>query len=492
MSFARPFSLAGMFLILLPNGAPAADPPRWLKVKPQGEAAGAALMEVAPAPEVRGKDPSGESYVLIRGDQDTARDLRQRGLQVSDAEQSDFVHGFYHLDWKTDEQKAYVLAAGLDLIEFDAKKHKALVRATDGEIRRLKASKIQVSSREDLNARANEALAESRPAANAGAYHTYEEVRDELKAMVKEHPTQAKLHDLGHSVQGRSIFAIEIGDIPGAGSDPAQVLVLGCHHAREWISVEVPMKLARELLENRTHNTDIQDLVKSSRIWIIPMVNPDGHHYTVVTNRMWRKNLRNNGDGTLGVDLNRNYAGPDWGTPPGSSSSTSSETYHGPTPFSEPETRIIRDLVVGPGRLKHLSGLVTYHSYSQLILYPWGYTEETAPGADEVRRMSEKYRDLITKAGGVSYTAEQASELYLTNGDTTDWVWKVTENKVPPLTVELRPQDPSEGGFILPESKIEPTWSENKPAILALLKEWTTAAAATSPAPGAEKRNPNR
>ncbi len=480
----------GLWLALLPNIAFGADPPRWLKVKSARGADRATLTAAAPAPEVTGKDQAGEDYALIRGDQDTVQDLRRRGLQVTYAEQSDFVHGFHHLQWRNDEQKADILAAGLDLIEFDARTRNALVRATEGEVRRLKASNIAVTPRDDLNQRVAQALTESRTARNAGAYHTYQEVQDELKAMATNHPDRARLHDLGRSVQGRTILAIEIGTFQAQnnGANPPQVLILGCHHAREWISVEVPMMLARELIENPDRNTDIAALIGSSRIWIIPMLNPDGHQYTVMNDRMWRKNLRDNGDGTLGVDLNRNYGGPDWGKPPGSSSDTSSEIYHGPSAFSEPETRAIRDLVVGPNRMDRLAGLITYHSYSQLILYPWGYTEETAPGSDDLRRMALKYRDQIKAAGGVDYTPEQASSLYITNGDTTDWVWKVTENKVPPFTVELRPQDDSGGGFILPESQIEPTWNENKPAILSLLKEWTTSALTVPAAANRQQR----
>jgi carboxypeptidase T len=492
MSPARSVRLAGALLVLAlaPHLASAADPARWLKVKtPRGS--NRAALAATPEPEVVAKEPGGDDYVLVRGGADTAQELRRRGLQVSDATQSDFVQNFHRLTWRADEQKAYMLRAGLDLIEFDAKARKALVRATHGDVRRLRARGIEVTPRDDLDRRTARALEALRAAPNAGAYHTFQEVRDELKALASNHPDRARVHDLGSSVQGRSILAIEIGGPQGAGANPPQVLILGCHHAREWISVEVPLRLAVELVNNPGHSADVESLVKSARVWIIPMLNPDGHQYTVEHDRMWRKNLRDNQDGTLGVDLNRNYDGPNWGDPSGSSSDTSDETYHGPAPFSEPETRIVRDLVTGPNRLGQLRGLVTYHSYSQLILYPWGYTEETAPSSDGMRLQSEKYRDLITAAGGVSYTAEQASALYLTNGDTTDWAWKVTNNTVPALTVELRPLDDSGGGFILPESQIEPTWNENRPAILSLLKLWTAPAPAINSAPAVEKRTPS-
>jgi carboxypeptidase T len=472
MSLARSAGLAGGVLTILLSVSQAADVPRWVKVDISKDSARAALKEAAPSPEVQAKDDEGEEYVLIRADDEAIRGLLERGVQVTNATQADFVYRLYEVYWKTNEQRDSLLASGLDLIEFDRGQRQALIRATNGDIRRLGEEGLETKPREDLDQQFNRARNALLAAADAGAYHTYEEVRAELNAMAKKFPDQARVHELGLTVQGRKLLAIEIGNRAGGAAKRPQVLVMGCHHAREWISVEIPMKLARELLENPAGSAEVRALVKTARIWIIPMLNPDGHHYSVTTDRLWRKNLRNNGDGTLGVDLNRNYDGPDWGKSPGSSGNTSSEIYRGPQPFSEPETRIIRDLVTGRRRLGQLRGVMSYHSFSQLILYPWGYTNETAPDIDPVRKQAEAYRDRIIKAGGVPYTAEQASDLYITNGDTTDYVWKVTNHKVPPLTVELRPKSISQGGFVLPESQIEPTWKENKPAILGLLKGW--------------------
>src|SRR5437660_6591576 len=103
------------------------------------------------------------------------------------------------------------------------------------------------------------------------------------------------------------------------------------------------------------------------------MVNPDGHAFTRTEqkNRLWRKNRRKNADGSFGVDPNRNY-GYMWGIldVPTSSHVPSDETYVGPRAFSEPESQAIRNLIA----TERFSGLITYHSYSQLILFPWGYT----------------------------------------------------------------------------------------------------------------------
>ena len=83
---------------------------------------------------------------------------------------------------------------------------------------------------------------------------------------------------------------------------------------------------------------------------------------------MWRKNMRDNSDGSLGVDLNRNY-GHQWGVDDdGSSGLGNAETYRGKAVFSEPETQAIRDLC----KVKRFSLAMNYHSYGNLLIHPWG------------------------------------------------------------------------------------------------------------------------
>ena len=179
-------------------------------------------------------------------------------------------------------------------------------------------------------------------------------------------------------------------------------------------------------------------------------------------NRLWRKNRRQNANGSFGVDPNRNY-GYMWGTLNVNTSShvPQDETYVGPRAFSEPEVRAVRNLVA----VELFSGVLTYHSYSQLILYPWGYTSN--PIVDPIDRgdmqqVAEKMKGLIHSVHGKTYTPEQASTLYPTAGDTTDWTYG--EYGIWSLTIELRPSSQAEGGFILPPSQIRPTVEENLPA----------------------------
>ncbi len=302
---------------------------------------------------------------------------------------------------------------------------------------------------------------------DAGLYHNYQEVTAELAALQSQFPAIAKVMDLGNSVQGRKIQAIKISDNVGTEEEEPEILFVGGHHAREWIAVDVPLLLAKHLLQNYNTNIAIKKMVDDGEIWIVPMLNPDGHQYSVTNDRLWRKNRRNNNDGTFGVDLNRNYS-YHWGGP-GSSGSTFSETYRGPVAFSEPETGAIKTLAAA----HEFKAMLSYHNFSQLVLFPWGHTNSNSPDHALMLNMARKMADEIRGVHNKNYTPQQSSDLYLASGDATDWLYG--ETSVPSFTIELRPRS-SSPGFILPESEIQSTFEENLPAALYLI-EWTQAAA---------------
>lgn len=300
------------------------------------------------------------------------------------------------------------------------------------------------------------------PDLNAGLYHTYAELNDELHKLAADHPDIAQVSSIGQSVEGRELWAIKISDNVSQDEVEPKVVFLGGHHAREWISVDVPFLLADHLVNGYGSDTTVTRLLQQSEIWIVPLVNPDGHQYSITNDRLWRKNRRNNGDGSFGVDLNRNYS-YQWGGP-GSSGDTFSEIYRGPSPFSEPETRAVRDFL----SQRQPKALISYHNYSQLILYPWGYTNSPAPDFSLLQNLAVAMADRVRVVHGVTYTPEQSSELYLASGDTTDWLYG--EQRVPNFTIELRPRSVVPG-FELPESEIGPTFEENLSAALFLI-DW--------------------
>jgi len=202
-------------------------------------------------------------------------------------------------------------------------------------------------------------------------------------------------------------------------------------------------------------------------------MNPDGGEYDIATGsyRSWRKNRQpNSGSSYVGTDLNRNWDYR-WGCCGGSSGSTSSETYRGSAAFSAPETARVRDFVdsrVVNGE-QQITVAIDFHTYSELILWPYGYTTTDVP-AD----MTQDDHDVMvamgqTMAGMNGYTPEQASDLYITDGTIDDWLYGVYG--ILNYTFEMYPVTSSQGGFYPPDEVIPAQTSRNRSAILYLLQQ---------------------
>jgi murein tripeptide amidase MpaA len=294
-----------------------------------------------------------------------------------------------------------------------------------------------------------------------GAYHSYSEVNQFLEDLASQFPDKTALVNLGRSVEGREIRGIKISDNASTEENEPNIYFLGCHHAREWISVEIPLLFARHLLNKYSTNPTIRTLVNQSQIYIIPLVNPDGLEFSIYTYRMWRKNRKYHGNFTWGVDLNRNY-GYQWGyDDEGSSPDPSGETYRGSSPFSEPETAAVRNFML----TNIPAGCISFHNYGYLILYPWGYTGTPCPHDEEFSALAKEMGDRIFEVNGRLYEyGSGALAIYPTNGDTDDWIYG--KFGVPAFTIELPYDSMTEGGFITSEEEIYRTFAEMLPAML--------------------------
>lgn len=279
-------------------------------------------------------------------------------------------------------------------------------------------------------------------------YHNYAEMTEVINKLAAAYPNIAKKIVIGKSVQGREIIGLRVsGDLAHAETKPA-VFFMGGHHAREHLSVETPLRITQWLLEEYTKgNPRVVGLVNSRDIHVVPAINPDGLEWDVEGGRYktWRKNRAQNGDGTYGVDLNRNY-GHGWGTG-GSSKDTSSDVYMGPKPFSEPETQAVKKWVEDH---ENITVLLSFHTFSKLILYPWGATYD--PISDSrARNVHETMAKKMAEWNG--YTPQQSSDLYIASGDTTDWSYG--EHKIISFTFELDPANNGWGaGGFYPGAKI--------------------------------------
>jgi hypothetical protein len=213
----------------------------------------------------------------------------------------------------------------------------------------------------------------------------------------------------------------------------------------------------------------VTDAVNGREIWIIPTVNPDGSEYDIATGsyRSWRKNRQPNaGAAAVGTDLNRNW-GHEWGCCGGSSTSPSSDTYRGPSAFSAPETQRVRDFVdsrVVDGR-QQITVNIDFHSYSELVLWPYGYTTGNTGGgmnADQAATFATLGRQLAATNG---YTPEQASDLYVADGASIDWMWG--EHGIFAYTFEMFPAA-NPPGFYPPDEVIARETVRNRDAVLLL------------------------
>lgn len=321
----------------------------------------------------------------------------------------------------TAEQTALVMDSGVD-------RHEVLV-TPGGAAGRMRVQVVLGERRANaliargvpLEARATAAALSStttggvfRPWSAAGG------LREEFVALAAAFPTLVEQVVIGRSVTGQDILAFRVtADAPAVpdGRRPA-VLYSSAQHAREWITPEMTRRLMRHVLDGYGTDPGIRQLLDSTELWFVPVANPDGYDHTFTTERLWRKNLRDNdGDGVItgvdGVDLNRNFATRFGYDDEGSSSSPDSDIYRGTAPASEPETQALDGLLRRIG----FEFLVNYHSAAELLLYGTGWQVAT-PTPDDVLYEAMAGDDATPAVPG--YDPDIAAELYTTNGETTE------------------------------------------------------------------------
>jgi hypothetical protein len=304
----------------------------------------------------------------------------------------------------------------------------------------------------DADARAEAARLKKPPPADWFAeFHDYAAIGDHLRAVVALAPDRASMHAIGASSDGRPIWALRIGH------GPTKMLVNGTEHAREWLSAMATTCVADRLVRDYDRDAAIRAFVDQHELWVVPVSNPDGYQYAWTSDRYWRKNRR----GRHGVDLNRNFSVA-WGGA-GASTNERAETYRGEYAFSEPESIALRDLV----KRERVTHHIDFHTYSQLVLYPWTYTKTPAPDRARLAAIGDRITSAIFATHEKAYKLMQGADLYPASGTMTDWMYG--EAHAQSFTIELRPgQWPNRGrgGFVVPPEEIRPTCDEALAAVL--------------------------
>jgi hypothetical protein len=374
--------------------------------------------------------------------------------------------GTYKIEHVFDARtRSAIVATGADV--FEAGHDYVLVEATPAEARAIRRLGLQLV-RFEMPGQILKAF----PSADS-AYHDYGEMVTELQQVQSDHPALFSLFSLGLSYEGRTVWAGKISGDVAVDKDEPEVLLTHHQHAREHLTVEQALYTLHMLIDGYGVDPEITNLVNSREIWIVFDMNPDGGEYDIATGtyRSWRKNRQPNaGSSAIGTDLNRNW-GYMWGCCGGSSGSASSDTYRGPAIFSAPETQVVRDFVNSRviGGKQQIVTAIDFHSYAELVLWPYGYTFTDVP-AD----MTQDDRDVFATMGQAmaatnGYTPQQISDLYIADGSINDWLYGA--HRIFSFAFEMYPVTSGQGGFYPPDEVIPAQTARNRAAILYLLEQ---------------------
>ncbi|MED6278437.1 Multifunctional pyrimidine synthesis protein CAD [Characodon lateralis] len=310
----------------------------------------------------------------------------------------------------------------------------------------------------DLQALLDEEQKQMRSAGRAGHtdsfdytnYHTLSEIYSFQDMLVAEKPNLVSKTVIGESNEGRPLNILKFST--GGTNRPAIWIDTGIH-SREWVTQASGILFAKKIVTEYGQDPALTAILNKMDIFLEIVVNPDGYQYTHTNDRMWRKNRKPNPSSKcVGVDLNRNWNARFGG--PGSSTNPCSNIYCGPRAHSEPEVASIVNFVRSHGNIK---AFISIHSYSQMLLYPYGYTMTPAKDQAELYRVARKAVTDLASLYGTRYRfGSIITTIYQSSGGSIDWTYN--QGIKYSYTFELR--DTGHFGFILPANQIVPTANE--------------------------------
>ncbi|XP_077853466.1 carboxypeptidase A4 isoform X2 [Macaca mulatta] len=277
------------------------------------------------------------------------------------------------------------------------------------------------------------------------------QIYHEMDNIAADFPDLVRRVKIGHSFENRPMYVLKFSTGEGARR-PAIWLNAGIH-SREWISQATAIWTARKIVSDYQRDPAITSILEKMDIFLLPVANPDGYVYTQTQNRLWRKTRSlNPGSSCVGADPNRNWNASFAGK--GASDNPCSEVYHGPHANSEVEVKSVVDFIQKHGNFKCFIDL---HSYSQLLMYPYGYSAKKAPDAKELDKVARRAAKALASVSGTEYqVGPTCTTVYPASGSSIDWAY---DNGIKfAFTFELR--DTGTYGFLLPANQIIPTAEE--------------------------------
>ncbi|XP_061576876.1 carboxypeptidase A2-like [Cololabis saira] len=296
----------------------------------------------------------------------------------------------------------------------------------------------------------NELRERSTKSFNFGAYHRVETIYSWMDTLVAQYPKLITKQEIGRSYENRPMYVLKFST--GGTNRPAIWMDTGIH-AREWVSQATGVWTANKLASEYGSDASVTSLLDNMDVFMLLLANPDGYAFTHAGNRMWRK-TRSMVSGSMcrGVDPNRNWDAGFAG--PGASSNPCSESYHGPSAHSEVEVKNVVQLIKSHGNFK---SFISVHAYSQLLMYPYGYTCRDVPHAAELDSVGRAAVQKLTSLYGTRYRVGSICKvIYQASGGSIDWSYNLGIKYS--YAFELR--DTGRYGFVLPAQQIIPTASE--------------------------------
>jgi carboxypeptidase T len=296
-----------------------------------------------------------------------------------------------------------------------------------------------------------------------GGFFTVAEIYWHMDNLATLFPTLVKprlaIDTTTPTFEGRNIYWMKVSDNPLVDENEPEMLYTAAHHAREPAGVSQLIMYMYYLCENYNSNPEIQYIVNNTELYFIPLVNPDGYFYNETTDPsgggMWRKNRLDHMNGSYGVDLNRNYS-YNWGYDNfGSSPNDFDDTYRGASAASEPEVQNVQTLC----SQHNFEIAVNYHTYGNLLIYPFGYALATyTPDSTQYFR----WGNIMTSVNHYSFGTADQTVHYSVNGSSDDWMYgdQVMKPKIMAMTPEAGDQM---DGFWPMQNRIEDICKLNIP-----------------------------
>uniref|UniRef100_A0A8D2Q6U2 Peptidase M14 domain-containing protein n=1 Tax=Varanus komodoensis TaxID=61221 RepID=A0A8D2Q6U2_VARKO len=280
-------------------------------------------------------------------------------------------------------------------------------------------------------------------------YNEWEKIASWTEKMATNYPKLVSRIQIGKTYEERPMYLLKSGK--------KKVIFMDCGiHAREWISSAFCQWFVMQAVRTYGNDKVMTKLLDNLNFYVVPVLNIDGYIWTWTQDRMWRKNRDNktNSD-CIGTDLNRNF-NASWG----GTYYMPSKIYCGASAESEPETKAVANFI--RDHLASIKGYISFHSYSQLLLFPYGYTNAKVPNHEELERVAKGAVEALSSLYNTKYVyGAAAPTIYPCTGSSLDWAYDMGIKYS--FVFELR--DRGRHGFLLPESKIAPTCKETMLAV---------------------------